>query len=92
MGQMKETVLDIETKEETVVAEASPVELTHLALSLAFLPGKGWSLIEIKYNPVTGDVGPLVYSYVGEGKDYIVERLKIDTIARGVFNNSNQPY
>lgn len=62
--------------------------LTHTALSMCCVPGEGWSLVEIKFNPLTGERGPVIKSYTGEGKDYVIERLKIETINKQIFNNS----
>jgi len=87
MGKFKEIVMSEENKEATPVAAP-----THTALSVALLPERGWALVVLKYNPLTGYVAPIEYEYVGEGKDYIGERMKIEMIQRGVFNNSNQPY
>lgn len=83
MSNVKETVMDVETLQEK---EASG--LTHTALSMCCLPNEGWSLIELKFNPLTGEVGQLVKSYTGQGKDYIIERMKIETVNRRIFDNS----
>lgn len=87
MGKFKELAMSEEVKEETPIPGP-----THTALSMALLPEKGWAMVVLRFNPVTGGVAPLEFQYVGEAKDYIIERMKIDTVQRGIFNNSNQPY
>lgn len=99
MGEMKEVVMDADVAEASepngnVVA---PV-LTHNAISLCHIPGEGWSLIKIQYNPITGDVGKPVKSRTGEGLAYIKERFKIDTVnpteleGLDIFNNSGNKW
>jgi hypothetical protein len=91
MGKVKETVMDVETG---AVEDTSEAVLTHNAISMCHIPGEGWSLVVIRYNPVTGEVGKPEKRRTGEGLAYIKERFKIDAInpasldGLDIFNNS----
>lgn len=89
MGKVKDTVIEEDVGFETPKAE--PI-LTHTALSMAMIPGEGWTLVRIKYNPLTGDVGKVEKAFSGELRMYIEEKYKIETVTLGIFNNSNQNY
>ena len=86
MGQIKESLIDDE-----IGNKAEPV-LTHTSLSMATVPGEGWSLVKIKYNPITGDVGKLEKLFTGEIRAYIEEKYKIETIILNIFNNCGNQY
>lgn len=87
MGKVKDAEIGNDAGFET-----PKVELTHTALSMALIPGEGWTLIRIKYNPLTGDVGKIEKAFSGELRMYIEEKYKIETVTLGIFNNSNQNY
>lgn len=86
MGKIKDELIDDE-----IGNKIEPV-LTHTALSMAQIPGEGWSLIKIKYNPVTGDVGKIEKFFSGEMRMYIEEKYKIETITSNIFNNSGNSF
>lgn len=67
-------------------------KLTHVAMSICFVPGEGWSLVEIRFNPLTGKTGEFKKLYTGETKDYMAEKYKLETINQDVFNNSGNPW
>jgi len=83
MSKAKE-LLDDENIGNKEVTE--PV-LTHVMLGMCNVPGEGWSLTSVKYNPTTGETGRVVKEHTGESGDYIAETLKIQMVRKGVFNN-----
>lgn len=85
MGKIKE--LTIDEKDGNVAVE--PIVLTHTAISMANTPGEGWSLIKIRYNPITGDVGKAEKKYTGEIRAYIEEKFRIETVTDNIFNNGD---
>jgi len=93
MGKMKEALL-----EDNIGNTVDEVQLTHNAISMCHIPGEGWSLVVIKYNPVTGDVGTPEKRRTGEGLAYIKERFKIDAVnpaeldGLDIFNNSGNKW
>lgn len=97
MSKMKEAAMDTEVAEEVNGNVVTPV-LTHNALSMCHIPGEGWSLVVIRYNPVTGEVGKPEKSRTGEGLAYIKERFKIDVVNTkeldgfDIFNNSGNKW
>lgn len=93
MGKVKDEVLT----EEVNGNVAGPV-LTHNALSICHIPGEGWSLVVLRYNPVTGEVGKPEKRRTGEGLAYIKERFKIDAVnpkeldGLDIYNNSGNKW
>lgn len=73
-------------KEEAEKQESVPV-LTHNSISMCNVPGEGWSLVKIRFNPVTGEVGPLEKKYTGELRAYCEEKFKIEVIMDNIFGN-----
>lgn len=101
MGKVKETVVDMETNQVELddnVGNKVVSELTHNAISICHIPAEGWSLVSIKYNPVTGEVGKPTKHRTGEGLAYIKERFKIDAVNSkelegfDIFNNSGNKW
>ena len=86
MGKIKDSLID-----DNIGNTAEPV-LTHTTISMASVPGEGWSLIKIKYNPLTGEVGPMKKKYTGEFRPYIEEKLRIETIEEDIFNDCKNPW
>lgn len=85
------------TVEEVNGNVVDPV-LTHNAVSMCHIPGEGWSMVVIRYNPVTNEVGKPEKRRTGEGLAYIKERFKIDTVnpkeldGFDIFNNSGNKW
>lgn len=89
MGKIKELTVDEENIGNTI---ETPVKLTHTALGMCNVTGEGWSVVKIKYDPITGTVGSLKKTYTGEIRPYIEEKLRIETIEEDVFNNCENPW
>lgn len=95
MSKMKDEVLKDEDNVGNTVQE---VKLTHNAISMCHLPGEGWTLVVVKYNPVTGDAKVTEKRYPNEGLAYIKERFKIDAVnskelsGLDIFNNSGNKW
>lgn len=96
MSNMKEAVMDME--EDNVGNVVGKIELTHNAISMCHLPGEGWTLVVIKYNPITGDAKVTEKRYPNEGLAYVKERFKVDAVnskelnGLDIFNNSGNKY
>lgn len=85
MGKLKDTL-------EDVPAADSEVKLTHVAIGMCNVTGEGWSLIKIKFDPITGTVGPIQKKYTGEIRPYVEEQLRIETSKEDIFNNCERPW
>lgn len=93
MGKVKDEVLT-----EEVNGNVAETTLTHNAISLCHVPAEGWSLVVLKYNPITGEVGKPEKRRTGEGLAYLKERFKIDAVnskeleGLDIFNNSGNKW
>lgn len=98
MSNMKEEALKVEAEDDNVGNTVKEVELTHNAIGMCHLPGEGWRLVVVKYNPITGDAKVTEKRYPNEGLAYVKERFKIDAVnpkdlnGLDIFNNSGVKY
>ncbi len=97
-AKMKEEALKVESEDDNVGNTVTGVELTHNAISMCHTAGEGWTLVIVKYNPVTGDAKVVEKRYPNEGLAYVKERFKIDAVnskelnGLDIFNNSGNKY
>lgn len=89
MGKIKESV----EQEEIPAAEAeSEPVLTNIAMGMCNVTGEGWSLVKIRYNPVTGEVGKIEKFFTAEIRPYVEEQFRLETIKEDIFNNGINPW
>lgn len=86
MGKVKDSLIDVD-KDGNTSEEGLKANFTHLAISMCHVPGEGWSLVKIHFDPVTNTVGKFEKKYTGEIRAYIEEKFKIETITDNIFNN-----
>ena len=92
MSKYKELVQDDNDDSVGNKIQGPPVKLTHVAMGMCNVPGEGWSVVKIKYDPVTGTVGTIKKKYTGEIRPYIEEKLRIETVEEDIFNNCQNPW